>query len=236
MSAAVAVAKDVFTLLRDLSLFAFVVFLLFFPVPFNSVMTAAGFVKANFHGIEWQARLVDTNGDLQIATNTIADLKQQITQLQAGLAEAEAKASSSQERERFATLQQEAQRTTASAAAVQSVVQETLSANNALIDRAQSQRSSQFTAGYCYQQDYSRAPDSRGRQFLNAERYALHCHATKENCERARGGSTARAGLSACQAVSLGISQWSPSRRGYLDSWFERRPDPFGAPFPPLPQ
>jgi hypothetical protein len=78
--------------------------------------------------------------------------------------------------------------------------------------------------GFCYQED--RLEDG-------AERYSVHCHATPENCEKARGPNP-RYQQSDCLLVSLRDADWTPAK-GYMGSLYAFRSEPFGAPFPLAP-
>jgi hypothetical protein len=77
VSAAVALAKDIFALLRDSSLFAVAFLLLAFPATFNAILTSAGFEEGSFAGLKWKRQLFDTDTSLRTAQETIVSLRAQ---------------------------------------------------------------------------------------------------------------------------------------------------------------
>ena len=53
MEQAISIGKDLFSLLRDGSLFLLALLLLFFPARLNSVLVSAGFEEGSIVGFKW---------------------------------------------------------------------------------------------------------------------------------------------------------------------------------------
>ena len=77
---------------------------------------------------------------------------------------------------------------------------------------------------YCYQED---------RLKEGAERFSVHCHASKAVCEEARGPSKVRK-QTQCELTDLSSADWNPISPGWMGSSYQYSSTPFGAPFPQL--
>lgn len=228
----IAIAKDAFALLRDSALFAIGALLLFLPATFNSILTEAGFEEGSFAGLKWKAALHDTDTQLLLANDTIAKLEAQNQDLLTLLEEAtgadeksDDKSSQRQEVERLAL----ASRATAERAKeVQTSVSATLKANERLTAGRTIVESTDRPppTAFCYQED---------NLGVGSQRYSVHCHTTLEKCESARGPNP-RTKQSRCESVDLQNANWNPRHPGWQGSWFQFRSEPFGAPFPQLPE
>ena len=220
----IGISKDIISLLRDLSLLVLAVLLIVFPRALNSVLTSAGFEEGSLVGFKWKAKLVDYDTALKEAQATIVSLQAQNNDLVKALAESNAKPGDSSFKERISKLEEENNKLKATTQQVQSSVAETISNSAPLVEIARSatRTTSAPTVGFCYQED--RLQDG-------AERYSVHCHSSKERCEKAR-GPNARWKQSPCEFVDLNEAAWKPKSGGYMGAWYEFRSEPFGKPFP----
>jgi hypothetical protein len=222
----VAVAKDIFALMRDSSLFGVAVLLLFFPTTFNSILTNAGFEQGSFAGLIWKRQFFDTDASLRSAHETITSLQSKNADLLKALAVANAHDGDPQQKEAYARLQQDAQSAAEMAKQVQSSVSSTLAKNEPLIEKARIAIASDAvpSPAFCYQEDRLRPGN---------DRYSVHCHATLASCEAARGPNP-RTKQSTCNQISLSGVGWAPRHPGFMGSWYEFRSEPFSDPFPQL--
>jgi hypothetical protein len=137
-----AVAKDIFNLLRDASLFVIVVMLLVFPKSFNTILTNAGFEEGRFLELKWKAQLISTNTDVQIANETIGKLNSINSDLRRALSQ-QSGAGGNKE---TVDLTAESQRVSEQVEKVQNSLALTLQNNAPLVERAiQSQAASEPT-------------------------------------------------------------------------------------------
>ncbi|HEX3553242.1 MAG TPA: hypothetical protein VIA62_08435 [Thermoanaerobaculia bacterium] len=225
-SGRIATLKDLFALLRDLSLFAIGVLLLVFPTRLNSVLTDAGFEEGSIVGFKWKRKLVESDTELRKTLDSIADLQAQNANLTKALAEAKSRLNDVPLNEKITKLQTDNQQITAAAKQVQSSVAQTIAANAPLVEKARlATRSESLPAeGFCYQED---------RLADGPERYSVHCHTSKPRCETARGPNL-RWKQSACEFVELSQAKWNPKSQGWMGSWYEFRSQPFEPPFPQI--
>jgi hypothetical protein len=224
LASGVAVAKDIFALLRDLSLFAVAFLLLVFPGTFNAILTNAGFEEGSFAGLKWKRQFVDTDTALRTAQDTITSLQAQNADLLKALGDVETRAGDAEQKEALTRLRLEGQKTAEAAKQVQASVSATLSTNDPLIEKARTAKLADVppSPAYCYQED---------RLQTGSQRYSVHCHATLARCEAARGPNP-RTRQSPCEAVDLDDARWAPRHPGWMGSWYEFRNEPFGPPFP----
>jgi hypothetical protein len=227
LSAGVVVAKDIFTLLRDLSLFAAAVLLLVFPATFNTILTSAGFEEGSFAGLKWKRQFFDTDVALRTAQDALTSLQAQNDALLKALADSAARAGDEPSQAEIARLQSESEQTAAATEEVQATVRATLATNDPLIEQARLAKASDQvpSPGYCYQEDQLQG---------GPQRYSVHCHSTMARCEAARGPNP-RTKQSPCQTLALEGARWAPRHPGWMGSWYEFKSEPFGPPFPQLP-
>src|SRR5215813_2864088 len=155
LSEAVALTKDIFALLRDSSLFAVALLLLVFPATFNAILTNAGFEEGSLAGLKWKRQFFDTDTALRTAQATITSLQTKNAELLKALAEAEARAGDSKQREELARLQLDSKKTAEAAKQVQASVTATLATNDPLIEKARLAKATDKppSLAYCYQED-----------------------------------------------------------------------------------
>lgn len=87
VAGAVAVTKDVFSLLRDAFVFFGLVMLLLFPATLNRTLNNAGIVEMNTGFAVWKNSLVSTDAQLKVANDTITSLRASQDRLLAALAQ-----------------------------------------------------------------------------------------------------------------------------------------------------
>jgi Sec-independent protein translocase protein TatA len=133
----IAIAKDVFALLRDGSLFLLAILLLFFPTKLNNVLTSAGFEEGSIVGFKWKARLVETDDALKSANVTIESLRAQLKQANDTLAAANAAVPSGELKERIQRVEQAGRDVAASSDGATDAARTTIAANAPLVDRVQ---------------------------------------------------------------------------------------------------
>ena len=225
----VAVAKDVFSLIRDVLIGAAVFLLLVFPSTFNTVLSNAGFEEGSFAGLKWKRSFFDTDRALQTAQNTITQLQQDRDRLSEALKQQAVTASDPKKREEIANIQTKSEQIGQAAQQVQTSVNATLAANVPLIEKARVAIASDPLpqVAYCYQED-NLQPNSD-------KRFSVHCHVDMPRCEAARGPNL-RTKQSLCERVETRGVQWSPLHPGWMGSWYEFRKEPFGGSFPQIPR
>jgi len=142
----IATGKDLVALLRDALLLLLGMLLLLWPASINSMLVAAGFEEGSFAGLQWKARLTQSDGSLVKAQALIADLKDQNLRLGQALSQTRppdsGPASDSLERINQAL--------TAKADRVQSALTSSLAANSELVQKAQPQTAQATTWGVVY--------------------------------------------------------------------------------------
>ena len=221
----VAVAKDLFSLLRDAALFAGLIMLLLFPKTLNKALDAAGITEVNSSVFTWKDKLQATTQQLQVASDTISTLKANQDNL---VKTAQADAAPAQQPAIQAAV---ASLKTADAAAgqVQQSLQTTIQNNAPLISQTPmpSSGATPPDRGFCYQEMDPRKPEG--------QRYSVHCETTKALCETLR-GPNANTTQSICASVDLKSASWTPQHPGFLGSWYQTSATPLPSPFPPVSQ
>lgn len=136
ISETISIGKDLFSLLRDLSLFILAFLLLLLPTQFNIILVKAGFEEGSFLGLKWKKQLNLTNTDLQEANVLINDLKKKNNQLDQALAEAQKKINDPSFNKEVTELRKANEKLNATTQQVQESVNKTLTENTAFIDKA----------------------------------------------------------------------------------------------------
>ena len=224
-AATVAMFKDLFALLRDLFIFALGVLLVVFPAKLNDALVKAGFEEGSIVGLKWKHGVAETTNKLQLAEDTISKISAENEYLRKALIEAQVNVTGGMPEGEFVRLNANAQRLSEEVRQVQASVNTTLQTNQELLSKAPpSAREKPPDEAFCYQED--RLKDGMSR-------YSVHCHETKENCEKARGPSMVRK-QTACTLTDLSSARWTPGHPGYIGSWYQFNRVPFGSPFPQL--
>jgi hypothetical protein len=81
----VEIAKGIVGIVRDGLITLVLILLLVAPATVNERLMTAGFKKANIAGFDWEAAVKDNNEQLQVATNTIDSLQDQVSKTEAAL-------------------------------------------------------------------------------------------------------------------------------------------------------
>jgi hypothetical protein len=81
----VEIAKGIVSIVRDGLITLVLILLLVAPATVNDRLMSAGFKKANIAGFDWEATVKDNNEKLQVATNTIDSLQDQVSKTEAAL-------------------------------------------------------------------------------------------------------------------------------------------------------
>lgn len=144
----IATGKDLVALLRDALLLLLGVLLLLWPAAINGMLVAAGFEEGSFAGLQWKARLTQSDGSLVKAQGLIADLKDQNERLNQALSQARAQGASPAPD--GASLERINQALAAKTERVQSALTSSLAANSELVQKAQSQTAQSTTWGVVY--------------------------------------------------------------------------------------
>ena len=149
----ISVAKDLVVLIRDLAIIVFAVLLLLFPIKFNTILVEAGFEEGSIVGFKWKSKLVETNEALEQANVSIAELKAENQELVAAFNEAKQAISDSSLRETLSALGKTNTELERKTNEVQSIVRDTIEANEPLVAKAAqdientSVRPSDYTVG-----------------------------------------------------------------------------------------
>ena len=144
----IATGKDLVALLRDALLLLLGVLLILWPGAINGMLVAAGFEEGSFAGLQWKARLTQSDGSLVKAQALIADLKDQNERLNQALSQARAQGSGPAND--GASLERLNQVLAAKTDRVQSALTSSLAANSDLVQKAQSQSAQATTWGVVY--------------------------------------------------------------------------------------
>lgn len=142
----IATGKDLVALLRDAMLLLLGVLLILWPAAINDILVTAGFEEGSFAGLQWKARLTQSDGSLVKAQALIADLKDQNERLNQALSQAQGPST----RPYDAKLEQLNQALAAKTDRVQSALSSSVSANSTLVQQAQSQTAQVTTWGVVY--------------------------------------------------------------------------------------
>lgn len=73
------------TLLREAVLILLLILLLLWPSSINGILTSAGFTEANIAGMTWKKTLEESNQETASALQTIEQLKEQLSSVEARL-------------------------------------------------------------------------------------------------------------------------------------------------------
>ena len=152
-STLIGVGKDAVALLRDLALFVLALLLLIFPGTFNGVLTKAGFEEGSLVGFKWKSKLVESDATLKEARTTITDLKAQLDKSSQALAEAQAKLNDSSFKDSLAKLEEENKKLNAASAEVEVSIANTIASNAPLVEKAQTNVSSNAGWGVVFSGD-----------------------------------------------------------------------------------
>lgn len=144
----IATGKDLIALLRDALLLLLGVLLMLWPAAINSMLVAAGFEEGSFAGLQWKAKLTQSDGSLVKAQALIADLKDQNERLNQALSQARPQGAS--QTPDGASLERINQALAAKTDRVQSALTSSLAANSELVQKAQSQTAQATTWGVVY--------------------------------------------------------------------------------------
>ena len=142
----IATGKDLVALLRDALLLLLGVLLIFWPTAINGMLVAASFEEGSFAGLQWKARLTQSDGSLLKAQALIADLKDQNLRLNQALSQASAQGASPAND----SLKRINQALAAKADRVQSALTSSLAANSELVQKAQTRTAPAITWGVVY--------------------------------------------------------------------------------------
>lgn len=132
----IAIGKDLFALLRDLSLFLLAALLLVFPARLNDVLMRAGFEEGSVVGFKWKSGLVESDEALKVAKATIGDLQRQLKQANEALAAAKSAVPAGALQQRIQKVEDAGRQVVAASAGAVEATRSTINANAALVDRA----------------------------------------------------------------------------------------------------
>lgn len=144
----IATGKDLVALLRDALLLLLGMLLILWPAAINGMLVAAGFEEGSFAGLQWKAKLTQSDGSLVKAQALIADLKDQNERLNQALSQARAQGASPTPD--GASLERINQTLAAKTERVQSALTSSLAANSELVQKVQSQSAQSTTWGVVY--------------------------------------------------------------------------------------
>ena len=226
-SSTVSMLKDLVAVLRDLFIFALGVLFLAFPTRLNEILVSAGIEEGSIVGLKWKKGFVQTNESLKLAEDSISKLRSENEVWRKLALDAQDRAISAMSQVDLERLKASAQRADDEAKQVQNSLAATLASNQDLLSKSPlpASRGSIPSQAFCYQED--RLQDGMSR-------FSVHCHETLANCEKARGPSKVRR-QSTCTSTDLTNARWSPGHPGYIGSWYQFNREPFGVPFPQLP-
>ena len=132
----IAIGKDLFALLRDLSLFLLAALLLLFPARLNDVLMRAGFEEGSIVGFKWKSGLVESDDALKAAKATIDNLQQQLKQANEALAAAKGAVPAGALQQRIQKVEDAGRQVVAASVNAAEATRSTINANAALVDRA----------------------------------------------------------------------------------------------------
>lgn len=132
----IAIGKDLFALLRDLSLFLLAALLLVFPARLNDILMRAGFEEGSIVGFKWKSGLVESDDALKAAKATIDNLQQQLKQANEALAAAKSAVPAGALQQRIQKVEDAGRQVVAASAGAVEATRSTINANAALVDRA----------------------------------------------------------------------------------------------------
>ena len=135
---AISIGKDLFSLLRDGSLFLLALLLLFFPARLNSVLVSAGFEEGSIVGFKWKSRLVETNDALKDAKSTIEALQEQLKKANETLVAATSAVPAGELKDQIRKVEESGRVVVADSDGVAESARSAIRANAPLIQRVQS--------------------------------------------------------------------------------------------------
>lgn len=144
VASAISIAKDLFSLIRDLALATFAALLLLFPVTFNEKLTAAGFEEGSFVGLKWKAKLEQSDTGLKEARVQINNLEQQLQATRSKLKEAEEKLNDPEFQKAVSKLDAQTTQVISEASKVEQNVSTIISQNAPLVERSPAARSDKW--------------------------------------------------------------------------------------------
>ena len=145
------------------------VLLIGWPQTINSILVEAGFEEGSFAGMNWKAKLTQSDDTLLKAQATIADLREQNEKLNSALSEVKSQIASPEIKANIAKLEQLNMHLAASSARVQAAVETTASANAPLVQKVQTSTGTVVTWGVVY----------GGDRTLDAAKYEVQTIASK---------------------------------------------------------
>jgi seryl-tRNA synthetase len=133
LASSIGIGKDIFSLLRDASLFLLAVLLVAFPQAFNQMMVNAGFEEGSLVGFKWKSNLKKTTDELEATVAHNKVLKLQTDELLKALEEAKKKIKDPALILRIEKLEEEYGKLRNKTGEVQAAANQTINSNNALI-------------------------------------------------------------------------------------------------------
>lgn len=133
---AIAMGKDLVSLLRDAALFLLAVLLIAFPQQFNAILVDAGFEEGSLVGFKWKSKLVESNQALSEAQATIAELQGKNDELVRALAEANTTLQDPKQMAVSSRLEEENRKLREATQRVQTIVSDSIAANTPYIEKA----------------------------------------------------------------------------------------------------
>lgn len=224
----IATGKDLVALLRDALLLLLGLLLILWPAAINDMLVTAGFQEGSVAGLQWKARLTQSDVSLLKAQALIADLKDQNERLNQALTQARAPGTTPSNE--GASMERLNQALAAKTDRVQSALSTSVSANSALVQEAQSQAGQSTIWGVVYGGDRTLA-DARYEVETIASKLGLANAAAYLRQGSYRSVATSTDRLQASQllrkaqerradAYLVDMSSWCPDparKEGYLE-------------------
>lgn len=139
ISNALAVWKDIVSLMRDSALLSLAVLLIVFPTTLNSILVNAGFEEGSLVGFKWKSKLVDSDAALNEARATISDLQNKNNKMIKTLTEANARLNDPLLKNRIAELEKENKKLNEVTRQVQASVSNAIASSAPLVNKALTQ-------------------------------------------------------------------------------------------------
>ena len=136
MSKAVAIIKDLISVLRDAFLLLLAFLLVAFPTKLNSVLVNAGFEEGSIVGFKWKSSLVASDAALKEARVTIADLQKRNNELGKLLIQAKANPNDPSVKAAISRAEKDNLQLMESTRLVQASLSSTVASNAPLVERA----------------------------------------------------------------------------------------------------
>lgn len=134
----ISTGKDLISLLRDTFLFVLIIMLLFLPERLNKTLVRAGFKEGNIAGFKWEAGIAQYDSTLKESQVTITNLKAQLDSTSKIIAEAQAKTSDPELKEKLEKVEEENKVVNASTSQTQENARKTISTHVDLVKIAKS--------------------------------------------------------------------------------------------------